>query len=86
MCNKLKLIADEIIEYSEGAFHIEWNDTYDELTPEEQQKVADMVFDAIGDCAGCGWNFTRDSMEPHSDGESYCCRCYQDLEDEESEE
>ena len=88
MCNKLNLIADKIIGYSEGAFHIEWSEEYEALSFEEQAKVEDMVFDVIGNCNGCGWNFTRDSLNTHSDGECYCYRCYEDIleEDEESEE
>ena len=88
MNDKLTTIADEIIGYTDGAFNIEWSEEYNALTPEEQQQVADMVFDAIGECGGCGWHFTYDSMETHSDGECYCWRCYEDViaGDEESEE
>jgi hypothetical protein len=88
MNDKIQTIADEIIGYSDGAFHIAWNEAYEDLTPEQQAKVADMVFDVIGNCNGCGWHFTYDSMETHSDGECYCWRCYKDMidADEESEE
>ena len=86
MADKLELIADEIIGYSDGAFHIAWSESYEELTPEEQQKVADMVFDAIENCARCGWNFHIESMAYVGEDQHYCWRCYEDLEEEEEAE
>jgi len=83
MNDKLNLIADEIIEYSDGTFHIAWNEEYEALTPEEQQQVQDEVYKEIGNCDCCGWNFTIDSMEYVENGEYYCWRCYEDLEEEE---
>jgi hypothetical protein len=86
MNEKLTAIADEIIAYSDGAFHIAWSESYEALTPEEQSEVATIVYDSIGNCNDCGWHFDFDSMETHSDGECYCWRCYEDViaEDEEN--
>jgi hypothetical protein len=87
MNEKLTAIADEIIGYSDGAFHIAWSESYEALTPEEQAQVQEAVYDEIYSCDGCGWNFYVDSMETHSDGQCYCWRCYEDViaEDEENE-
>jgi len=86
MNEKLSIIADEIIAYSVGSFNIEWGEAYEALTPEEQSEVETLVFDTIGNCGGCGWNFTYDSMETHADGEPYCWRCYEDVIGEEEGE
>jgi hypothetical protein len=82
MKDKIQTIADEIIGYSDGAFHIAWSESYEALTLEEQREVEDIVYDVIGSCGGCGWNFTYDSMETHADGECYCWRCYEDVIEE----
>jgi hypothetical protein len=87
MNEKLTAIADEIIGYSDGSFYIAWGEEYTALTPEEQSEVDTIVYDSIGNCNECGWNFTYDSMETHSDGESYCWHCYEDvIEREEGED
>ena len=82
MNEKLELIADEIIGYSDGAFRIDWSESYEELTPEEQSEVAQIVYDNIADCGGCGWNFLIDNLEQHSDGQCYCWQCYEEETEE----
>jgi formylmethanofuran dehydrogenase subunit E len=86
MQDKIQEIADEIIAYSDGAFHIAWNEAYEDLTPEEQHEVAQIVYDNIAGCDGCGWNFMVESLEQHSDGQCYCWRCYEDVIDADEEE
>lgn len=87
MTDKLATIADEIIENSDGTFHIEWGEEFDTLTLEERREVENIVYDNIADCDSCGWNFSIDHLEQHSDdGGCYCWRCYQDKIDEEGEE
>ena len=83
---ELELIANEIIGYSDGAYDIAWGEEYKALTLEERQIVEDYVFEVIGTCDSCGWNFTLDSMELHSDGQCYCWRCYEDKIEEDEEE
>jgi len=85
MCDKLTQIADIIISDSDGSFRIEWGEEYESLTEEEQQKVFQLVYDSIGNCDGCGWNFAFDSLETAPDGGAYCWSCYED-ELEEPEE
>lgn len=82
----IERIANEIIEYSDGAFHIEWGEEYENLTIEEQQEVEAIVYYTIANCDGCGWNFIIDALEQHSDGGCYCWGCYQDNLDEEEED
>lgn len=82
----IERIANEIIEYSDGAFHIEWGEEYENLTIEERQEVDAIVYDNIANCDGCGWNFIIDALEQHSDGGCYCWGCYQDNLDEEEED
>ena len=84
--NKIERIADEIIGYSDGAFHIAWSEEYEALTLEEQQEVEQIVYDNIANCDGCGWNFSIDHLEQYSDGGCYCWQCYQDKIDEEEHE
>lgn len=83
MDNKLIAIAEEIIEYSDGSFHIAWSEEYDALSISEQRQVEDVVYDNIASCDGCGWNFSVDSLEQLHEG-SFCWQCYDDV-DEESE-
>jgi len=83
---ELRTIADEIIGYSDGSFHMEYSDEYDALTPEEQAVVDDIVNTEIGNCEACGWHWTYDNMEQHSDGAHYCWECYRDVLAEEEDE
>lgn len=86
MANKIEKIANEIVGYSDGAWTIAWSEEYEALTQQEQQKVSDLVFEQIGDCYGCGWNFMYDSLETDEHGECYCWRCYEDKLAEDDEE
>jgi hypothetical protein len=85
MSNNIERIAIEIIDYSSGSFSIPWTEEYNQLTYEEQLKVQELVYDEIADCFGCGWHFHNDELEHLENGEGYCWRCYQEIE-EESEE
>lgn len=91
MTNKTKTeldaIADEIINYSDGSFYMEWGEEFEALNEADQKYVEDQVYAAIGNCSLCGWHFTSDSMDVHdSDGEPYCWRCYEEVTAEEEED
>lgn len=80
----LESIANEIIGYSDGAFHIGYTEEYEALSIEDRTTVDDMVQEEIGSCDGCGWNFHRDSMDHFPDsGEELCWRCAEERYEEE---
>lgn len=85
MEDKIALIADEIIGYADGSFHLYRPDEYDTMTIEEQQKVDDLVDEEVGNCEICGWNWTYNSMEQHEHHGWLCGHCESNLEDEEDE-
>lgn len=82
----LEEIAEDIISYSDGAFHIQHTEEYEALTAEDRAKVDGMVYEDIQSCDACGWNFHYDSLSQIETGEQFCWRCYEDsLEDEDEE-
>ena len=85
MSEKIEQIAHEIIGYSDGAFNIAWTEEYDTLSLEEQNEVDNLVYQTIGNCGGCGWNFMYDSMEYHED-DYYCWQCFDHMQEEEEDE
>ena len=84
--DELQTMADSIAQYSDGAFHIAWDEDFEALDRADQETVRDKVFEQLGDCGLCGWHHLYDSMETHSDGEHYCWRCYEDILESEEEE
>ena len=52
MIDQIERIADEIIGYSDGAFHIQWSEEYQALTLEEQHEVDAIVYDNIAELKG----------------------------------
>ena len=84
--DKLETIANEIISYSDGAYHIGYTEEYEALSPEDRIRVMDFVYQEITSCDCCGWNFHVDSMENFPDsGEQLCWRCAEDRHQEEEE-
>ena len=87
MCEKLELIADEIIGYSDGSFHIGWTEEFEALNAEEQEQVREMVDAQISECAHCGWNWAVESLTYHDRIDGHVCHfCYADLDDADEED
>jgi hypothetical protein len=85
MEDKITSIAAEAISYADGSFHLDYPDEYHELSLEDQQKVEELVFEEVGSCEICGWNWTYNNMEQHEHHGWLCCHCESNLEDEEDE-
>ena len=85
MNEKLAIMAEEIIGYADGSFHLYYPEEYHELTLEEQTKVEELVFEEVGNCEICGWNWTYNHMEQHERHGWLCCHCESNLEDDEDE-
>lgn len=91
MNKSLERIANDIIGYSDGSYHVEWGEEYEKLSSEDQLKVQELVWAEIDSCSDCGWHFMVDSMEYNEDaGELLCFTCASNREanniDEEDEE
>ena len=82
---ELDKIIDETILFSDGSFNMAWGEGYDDLTIEEQQIVEDAVYEEIYNCDGCGWYFNVNNLETVSNGETMCCGCASNFEEEEDE-
>ena len=82
MNEKLVAIADEIIAYADGSFYIDQPEEYDNLTVEEKGKVDDLVFEQIGNCDECGWNFNYDNLEMVDGHGELCWACASNVDDE----
>lgn len=79
----LEEIAQSIIGYSDGSFHIEWGEDYENLSLDDQHKVEHMVLEEIASCDGCGWHFHVTNLEQYVDtGEVLCSNCMDDKESE----
>jgi formylmethanofuran dehydrogenase subunit E len=81
----LEEIAQDIIDGSNGSFYMEWGDDFEFLNKADQAKVEDMVHEEISNCAGCGWHWSKDSME-NIDGDELCYKCAEDAANEEDED
>jgi hypothetical protein len=80
---ELDRIIEETISYSDGSFYMSWGDGYEELTKEEQDKVAKEVYQEIHNCDGCGWHFHVDNLEQYiASGDCLCWHCANDREEE----
>ena len=85
--DELQTIADNIASYSDGAFHIAWDEEFEALDKADQETVRNAVFEQVDSCGLCGRHFMIDSMEHDEDtGENYCWHCQQDIEEDEEEE
>ena len=86
MTDKIASIADEIILHADGSYRLDYPEEYSALTFEEQGKVDDLVYEEIGECDNCGWNFNYENLEMHLDHGQVCCQCASNLEDENDED
>jgi hypothetical protein len=82
MNDKLNLIADEIIGYSDGSYRLDYPEEYNALTFEEQGKVDEMVYEQIGECDHCGWHFNYDNLEMVDGHGELCGSCVAGVADE----
>jgi hypothetical protein len=83
---EIMAIADEIAEYSDGSYYIEWGEVFETLSEKERKEVETLVYENIDNCSGCGWHFHTDHLDEHEEGNLYCWRCYEDLQEEEDED
>lgn len=81
----LEEIAQDIIDWSDGSFYIEWGDDIDQLSDADHSKVEEMVYAEIGCCDGCGWHFHVDNLEQVED-ETLCRKCAEDARNNEEDE
>jgi hypothetical protein len=86
MTDKLNLIADEIISYADGSYRLDYPEEYNALTFEEQGKVDDLVYEQIGECESCGWNFNYENLETVDGHGELCWACAGNVADEDEEE
>ena len=87
MDQKLAAIADEIIAYADGSFHLEQTEEYHNLTLEDQGKVDELVYEQIGECDECGWNFNYQNLETVDGHGELCWNCASNVaEEDESDE
>ncbi len=87
MSEKLELIADEIIGYSDGSFHIGWTEEFYALDAIEQEQVREMVDAQVWPCEECGWNWNLESLTYHDRVGGHVCHfCYSDLDNADEEE
>jgi len=82
MNEKLAIMAEEIISYADGCFHLDYPEEYHELTLEEQSKVDELVYEQIGNCDLCGWNFNYENLETVDGHGELCWACASSVEDE----
>ena len=81
----LEEIAADIIDGSDGSYHMEWGDDIERLSDADRSKVEGMVWQEIACCDGCGWHFHADNLE-QVEGENLCWKCAQDAEEDEEGE
>lgn len=76
---KIEQNINEGISGSDGAFSLYYGDTYEELTPEEQDQVREVIEQEVQPCETCGWNWHVASMS-HSEqaGGLICYKCEED--------
>ena len=82
----LEEIAEEIIGYADGSFHLDWGDDFDSLGATDQRKVEDMVHQEISNCDHCGWHFSNQNMESGLLSGDWLCYSCANTEQEEADE
>jgi hypothetical protein len=82
MNEKLAIMAEEIISYADGSFHLDYPDEYHELTLEDQAKVDELVYEQIGNCDLCGWNFNYENLETVDGHGELCWACASNVDEE----
>lgn len=77
-------MIQEIIDYSDGVYHMHQPDGWEELDEATKSDILDEVFKEVYPCDGCGWwtNVSDMSNFPDS-GEDLCWRCESEREEEE---
>lgn len=81
----LEEIAQEIIDGSDGSFHVEWGEDFEQLEEPARSQVEAMVWEEISNCDCCGWHFHVDHLE-QINGEMVCWKCEDDVRAEEEDE
>lgn len=81
----LEEIAQEIIDGSDGSFHMEWGEAFEQLEEPARSQVEERVWEEISSCDCCGWHFHVDHLE-RIDGDMVCWKCEDDIRAAEYEE